>query len=315
MPSSLTQMETRIREILENTFLAACEIGDLLAQVKSLTGQAEFLEWCDKQFGWSRTSAENYIRLSVWWSKNKNRFVGFDTALIEQSAGYILSRPTTPKEIVDEVIRQAKTGTQITHRYVDSLVKELKKAKKQQEQLAEAEDKHERGVQRCPICDGEFPADVFEDSVYCYACRPSESDEEEDDAPFTAEKELPFVGELTDDDAKFNALVSLWKSASKEVQSRFLDEIGAKPKRTVKKNTSSENGKFVPPKPTEVREYADLKELKNVDANEFVDFYASKGWMVGKNKMKNWHAAASRWSRANTNADGSPSRKKKKVGI
>jgi len=28
---------------------------------------------------------------------------------------------------------------------------------------------------------------------------------------------------------------------------------------------------------------------------EFWHFYESKGWMVGKNKMKNWKSAASRW--------------------
>ena len=29
----------------------------------------------------------------------------------------------------------------------------------------------------------------------------------------------------------------------------------------------------------------------NVDERRFIDFYESKGWMVGKNKMKDWRAA------------------------
>lgn len=33
----------------------------------------------------------------------------------------------------------------------------------------------------------------------------------------------------------------------------------------------------------------------NVDAHRFVDFYAAKGWMVGKNKMKDWKAAVRTW--------------------
>lgn len=42
-----------------------------------------------------------------------------------------------------------------------------------------------------------------------------------------------------------------------------------------------------------------LEELKNefpnLDAQRFHDFYSSKGWMVGKNKMKDWRAAARNW--------------------
>jgi hypothetical protein len=42
-----------------------------------------------------------------------------------------------------------------------------------------------------------------------------------------------------------------------------------------------------------------LEELKtefpNLDAQRFHDFYSSKGWMIGKNKMKDWKAAASNW--------------------
>ena len=34
-----------------------------------------------------------------------------------------------------------------------------------------------------------------------------------------------------------------------------------------------------------------------MDADRFVDFYESKGWMVGKNKMKDWRAAVRTWER------------------
>jgi hypothetical protein len=42
-----------------------------------------------------------------------------------------------------------------------------------------------------------------------------------------------------------------------------------------------------------------LEDLKtafpNLDAQRFHDFYSSKGWMIGKNKMKDWKAAARNW--------------------
>lgn len=49
-------------------------------------------------------------------------------------------------------------------------------------------------------------------------------------------------------------------------------------------------------KPTEadVQQYCMEKKL-NVDAATFVNFYESKGWFVGKNKMKDWMAACRTW--------------------
>ena len=35
----------------------------------------------------------------------------------------------------------------------------------------------------------------------------------------------------------------------------------------------------------------------NVDAERFVDFYAAKDWMIGRNRMKDWKAAVRNWAR------------------
>ncbi len=46
-------------------------------------------------------------------------------------------------------------------------------------------------------------------------------------------------------------------------------------------------------KPPTIKE---LKDFSNeLDAERFHDFYSSKGWMIGKNKMKDWKAAARNW--------------------
>ena len=54
--------------------------------------------------------------------------------------------------------------------------------------------------------------------------------------------------------------------------------------------------KFVPPKVEEVRRYVDELKLE-LDAEEFVDFYESRGWCVGNSKIKNWQAMAKLWHR------------------
>ena len=54
--------------------------------------------------------------------------------------------------------------------------------------------------------------------------------------------------------------------------------------------------KFTPPSVDEVRDYC--SERKNgLDPAAFVDFYASKGWKVGSQRMKDWRAAVRTWER------------------
>lgn len=55
-------------------------------------------------------------------------------------------------------------------------------------------------------------------------------------------------------------------------------------------------GRFTPPSVTEVSFYCQERG-NGIDAQQFVDFYASKGWMVGKNKMRDWRAAIRTWER------------------
>lgn len=60
--------------------------------------------------------------------------------------------------------------------------------------------------------------------------------------------------------------------------------------------------RFVPPTVEEIKDYC-LERNNNVDANKFFDFYEAKGWMVGKNKMKDWKACVRTWE----NRDKKPS--------
>lgn len=57
----------------------------------------------------------------------------------------------------------------------------------------------------------------------------------------------------------------------------------------------SAKGRFAKPTVEEVAAYAAEKGYAGFDAQRFVDFYESKGWMVGKNHMKDWRAAVRNW--------------------
>lgn len=54
--------------------------------------------------------------------------------------------------------------------------------------------------------------------------------------------------------------------------------------------------RFTPPSVGDVGAYVDEKQY-NVDPEAFVDFYASKGWKVGNQPMKDWKAAVRTWNK------------------
>lgn len=59
--------------------------------------------------------------------------------------------------------------------------------------------------------------------------------------------------------------------------------------------------RFAPPTLENVSEYCREMGYTNVDAARFIDFYTSNGWMVGKNRMKDWKAAVRNWGRREKN--------------
>jgi predicted phage replisome organizer len=71
--------------------------------------------------------------------------------------------------------------------------------------------------------------------------------------------------------------------------------------------------RFTPPTLEDVEEYC--KE-KGVDAQKWHDHYTSNGWMVGRNKMKDWKAAVRTWARNefNTQTSQPKQEKNKKIG-
>ena len=64
-------------------------------------------------------------------------------------------------------------------------------------------------------------------------------------------------------------------------------------------------------KPTieEIKEYC-VSRGNGIDANYFYDFYESKNWMIGKNKMKDWKAAVRTWERNNKSTTTEAKREK-----
>jgi len=79
--------------------------------------------------------------------------------------------------------------------------------------------------------------------------------------------------------------------ASKSTQSK-VNKTKVKENKPIKR--------FIPPTLEEVKKYCSERK-NNVDAEKWLDFYESKGWMIGKNKMKSWKAAVRTWEKGSNN--------------
>ena len=90
------------------------------------------------------------------------------------------------------------------------------------------------------------------------------------------------------------ALRERYESVTKNNESKSI-EIDIEKEKDI---DSKKRKRFIPPTLEEVKSYCSERK-NNVDANKFIDYYESNGWMVGRNKMKDWKAAVRSWERNN----------------
>ena len=77
----------------------------------------------------------------------------------------------------------------------------------------------------------------------------------------------------------------------------------------VNENDLKENIKrkvFTKPTTEEVKAYC-AERKNNVDPDKFIDFYESKGWVIGKNPMKDWKACVRTWEKGGSSPPNKPS--------
>ncbi len=114
----------------------------------------------------------------------------------------------------------------------------------------------------------------------------------------------------------FIKITFTYKDGSKEIANRYIQickeginkdskEVLAKMLKSnntsINNNLTDSNKKALFKKPTidDVKNYCNLRN-NNIDAEAFYDFYESKDWKIGKNKMKDWKACVRTWERRET---------------
>jgi hypothetical protein len=81
---------------------------------------------------------------------------------------------------------------------------------------------------------------------------------------------------------------------------KLLNNLKGSNSTTINKNKEIRitNKYFNKPTILEVENYCILRKNK-IDPEAFIAFYESKGWMIGKNKMKDWKQAVITWEKRN----------------
>jgi hypothetical protein len=101
--------------------------------------------------------------------------------------------------------------------------------------------------------------------------------------------------------------VNIYKQGSKEILTRVITLVNNPHKEKLTDNNnininntnltdSNRKAFFKKPSVNDIVDYCKERN-NNIDADAFIDFYESKDWKIGKNKMKNWKAAVRTWER------------------
>ena len=93
------------------------------------------------------------------------------------------------------------------------------------------------------------------------------------------------------------------ENTDSEIKTSYRRQQDTLDKTRSDQNRKEKKGRFSPPSCQQVREYLKERNITTFNAESFIDFYESKNWMIGKNKMKNWKAAVRTWEQRDRGPD------------
>lgn len=108
-------------------------------------------------------------------------------------------------------------------------------------------------------------------------------------------------------DTSYTYTSTLPSTVNKEDNGGVGEEGKKKPEKKAEKK--ERDRKSIPPTVEEVRDYC-IERKNGIDPEYFCDYYAGRGWKLGKDSMKDWQAAVRTWEknrklRGNGNGTGS----------
>lgn len=95
------------------------EIGARLTKCKGIAGHGNWLAWLDREFGWSTTTAEKFIRVATVLGSNSKEPLNLELSF---DGLYLLCAKSTPGDVRTEVLDRAANGEQLTHAQVKEMI-------------------------------------------------------------------------------------------------------------------------------------------------------------------------------------------------
>jgi hypothetical protein len=139
MQADLAALADQIRERLHRHTSDMVAIGADLIAVKELLEHGQFGGWIEREFGMTARSAQMYMRAPEW-AEGKSEIISH----LPPAALRLLSAPTTPQPIQEEVLEAIRVGDEVDFKGVEARVKE------QREELREEKKKEARRQRKSP---------------------------------------------------------------------------------------------------------------------------------------------------------------------
>lgn len=124
--------------------------------------------------------------------------------------------------------------------------------------------------------------------------------------------QVPDFDDHMSESAKKRAQDNKRKRIARKVSADKADKERTREEKRREENSKDKKGgektkRFSPPLISEVKNYCDQRG-NNVDPESFINHYQSKGWMIGKNKMKCWMSAVRTWEKNSATNSGNNKR-------
>jgi Protein of unknown function (DUF3102) len=123
--AQLAEHANEIRRLGRRAIGDIIEIGRHLIEAKKLAGHGHWLPWLEREFGWKEQSARNFVNVAELAAKSPT--VG--DLDIDFRGLYLLAAPSTPAEVVEEVVAlDRKVTTEDVARAIRARSREMSRA-------------------------------------------------------------------------------------------------------------------------------------------------------------------------------------------
>ena len=126
--------------IVERSYKRQIETGGDLLEAKSLIPHGKFAHWVKDQFGWSKSTANNYMAAAALVRKNA------EFAKLQSSVIIVLAAPSTPEIIRAQVLKALIAGEMPTARQIIAQIAEAQLLEAHRQALRVAEKAVEKAA-------------------------------------------------------------------------------------------------------------------------------------------------------------------------